>query len=179
MSLVIGGLDVVGDGDEDMAEGLVTLGAARRLRRKIRVPTPVWMRGATAQGVSRPKEELDVLPFAAATLTTAGAPAALIATPQRPFRGERLVMSAVNGTTGADASAAVSIDPAIFVGAVQVGAAQGAMPVSAFAATAFGVRMSWPAMGQGTLVRIPVVALAVPVDESIVVTAVLFGRAMR
>jgi hypothetical protein len=177
MSLVLGGgLDVVGDGDVD-GEGLVTLGAASHA---IRVPTPRWMRGATSQGVSRPHEELDFLPFEPVTLIAGGSGAAngfLIARPQRPFRGERLVMTATKTSDGSDASGATVIDPAIYVGAVQVGAAQGGTPIIAFGATAFGVRLSVPAAGQGTDIKIFVRSLLSAAES--VVTAVLFGRAVR
>jgi hypothetical protein len=169
MSLVLGGLDVVGDDDTTEGEGLVTLGAARRV---VRVATPRWMRGATSQGVSRPQEELDFLPFELVSLAAAGDTGVLIARPQRPFRGERLVME----RTGAGDAV---IDPAIFVGAVQVGASQGAAPVSAFSSESFGVRMSFPAAGQGTEIKIFVRAITVPGPDPLVVTAVLFGRTMR
>jgi hypothetical protein len=174
MSLVLGGLDVVGDGDEDTAEGLVTMGA----RRGVRIATPRWMRGTTSQGVSRPQEELDFLPFEALTLSDTQLTGSLEAQPQRPFRGERFILNAFSATI-ANAADAVVIDPAIFVGAVQVGAAQGATPISAFAAGAFGVRLSVPPAGQGTIIRIFVRALAIPVGESIQVVATLIGRTMR
>lgn len=175
MSMVLGGLDVVGDED---VEGSMVLGAPRG----IRVPTPRWMRGATSQGVSRPHEELDYLPFQSFTLTDTVTSGSLLAQPQRPMRGERLIMSAfgtVGAVTGSFADAVV-IDPAIYVGAVQIGASQGQAPVSVFAATAFGVRLSMPAAGQGTTIRIyvrPVITLAM--GDLIVVTATLIGRAVR
>jgi hypothetical protein len=138
------------------------------------------MRGSTSQGVSRPQEEMDFLPFDAVTLTVGEggtvSTGVLIARPQRPFRGERLIMGAVSD--GADASFNVVIDPAIYVGAVQVGGAQGKTPIAAFAANAFGVRLSMPPAGQGTEIKIFVAWLTEP-DENIVVTATLIGRAMR
>jgi hypothetical protein len=183
--LMVGGIDVVGDS----SEGSMVLGRGRR-HRAARVPTPRWMNATTSQGVSRPQEELDYLPFSAVLLSGPGAeggpPAAvlsgiLIAQPQRPFRAERLVMGAIKND-GTDLGNAVVIDPAIYVGAVQVGAAQGTAPVSVFSPNAFGVRLSMPAAGQGTLikifVRIPDGFLTANTDTALV-TAVLIGRAMR
>lgn len=187
MSIVVGDIDVVGDEDE----GFTVLGASGRggsLARHapVRIPTPSWMRAATSQGVSRPQEDMDPLPFEPAIIGDGESPPAanttgvLIANPQRPFRGERIVMSAI-GDDGSDLSRLIVIDPAIFCGTTQIGAAQGATPVSAYAATAFGVRLSFPAAGQGTTVKIFVRLLAAPTGgvNQIVVTATVFGRAMR
>ena len=171
--LVLGGLDVVG---EDDVEGSMVLGAGAR--RAVRVPTPRWMRGATSQGVSRPNEELDYLPFEPATLTAGNTSIRLLARPQRPFRGERLVASAFDVVTGADVSFRIAISPALFVGAVQIGSAQGAVPLSTFAATAFGVRLSMPASGQGTDYSLFLLAFA-PFVNDVAITAAIIGRAVR
>ena len=188
MSLVLGsGFDVVGDDEEEGYDGDyddLVIGAAkkrrrrmRRGRRKIKVPTPRWMNATTSQGVSRPQEELDFLPFDTLTIAAGLTNGVLLARPQRPFRGERLVMGAISA--GVDASALVAINPAIYVGAVQVGTTQGTTPIAAFAATAFGVRMSFPAAGQGTDYRIFVILPGGALKADVVVTATLFGRAMR
>lgn len=172
--LVLGGLDVVGD-DED---GFV-LGAGRRggRRARVRVPMAKWARNVSKQGVSVPEEDMDFLPFDAVTLDvsvlTTGV---LIARPQRPFRGERLILEAADVATGADVAASCSINGAIFVGAVQVGASQGRTPFRTFAANAFGVRLSCPTAGQGTEIRIPVITVAA---ADVLVTATLIGRAIR
>jgi hypothetical protein len=173
MSMVIGGMDVIGDGDEDSAEGIVRLGR----RGGVRVATPRWMRGTTSQGVSRPQEELDFLPFSPVILNDVTLSGVLTATPQRPFRGERFVINAFAAGVP-DVGNGVVIDPAIFVGAVQVGASQGSTPISTFQAGAFGVRLSVPAAGQGTLLKIFVRLLA-GVGVDVAVTATLLGRAMR
>src|SRR3989304_5707347 len=149
MSLVLGsGFDVVGDDDDDddvMGEGNFVLGAGRRGRgrKKIKVPTPRWMNATTSQGVSRPEEDMDFLPFSQLVLT------ALL-------------------ETGADASVSTVIDPAIYVGAVQVGAAQGATPIGTFSATAFGVRLTMPATRQGTDIKIFLRNSAIPVAPATV-----------
>ncbi len=180
MSLVVGGLDVVGDdmdGDETM--GAMVLGR-HHARRGTVVPTPRWMKATTSQGVSRPQEELDYLPFDP-FVTTASLTGFLIARPQRPVRAERLIMTAI-ASDGTDVANGIVIDPAIYVGAVQVGASQGAAPISTFSAQAFGVRLSMPAAGQGTDIKIFVRLLAaglIPGGGSVTVTATLIGRAMR
>lgn len=185
MSMVLGGFDIIGDGDEDeemMGAAAPSAALARRRlamrgrARKTVVPTPRWMNATTSQGVSRPQEELDFLPFTPAAIAIGALTGVLVASPQRPFRPERLVMDA--SSAGASVVANVVIDPAIFVGAVQVGAAQGGTPIASFGATAFGVRLSMPATGQGTDVRINVRLLAAAAAIT-TVTAVLFGRAMR
>lgn len=200
MALVLGGLDVVGDdmmGDDMMGDdmsgddymsGLQTIGRGRRRRGRgapgapgapITVPTPRWMNATTSQGVSRPQEDLDFLSFSPLVIAATFANGTLTAQPQRPFRGERLVLTAVNVTAGTDASATATINPAIFVGAVQVGAAQGATPFLAFAATAFGIRLSWPSAGQGTVINIPVVLTTVAPAGGVACSGTVFGRAMR
>ena len=143
-----------------------------------RVPAPKWMNATTSQGVSRPQEEMDFLPFDTALISVAAPTNFLLGRPQRPFRGERLIMAAVSSS--GDQAFRVVIDPAIYLGAVQVGAAQGATPITAFAANAFGVRLSMPAAGQGTDVKIYVRGLNMAGEEpAITVSATMIGRAMR
>lgn len=184
MALVLGGLDVVGDdleGDELVGE-YESVGRARRrrgARGPITVPTPAWMNATTSQGVSRPQENLDFLSFTPLTIAAGASTGTLTAQPQRPFRGERLILSATNITAGTDASLTATINPAIFVGAVQVGSNQGATPFLAFRADAFGVRLSWPAAGQGTTINIPVVLTTVAPTGGVAVNGTVFGRAMR
>lgn len=193
MAIVLGGLDIVGDdmeGDDMEGEdvmGMSTVGRARRraLARhaaaagKTVVPTPKWMNATTSQGVSRPQEDLDFLSFAPLTIAAGGTTGTLTSQPQRPFRGERLILTATNITAGTDASGTATINPAIFVGAVQVGATQGATPYQAFRADAFGVRLSWPAAGQGTTINIPTVLTTVAPTGGVSLAGTVFGRAMR
>lgn len=197
MALLLGGLDVVGDeldGDDldgDEMEGLSTIGARRRKAARARVvrrsgggtavavATPRWMNATTSQGVSRPQEDLDFLSFTPLTIAAGGANGTLSSQPQRPFRGERLILTANNVTGGADVSGTATINPAIFVGAVQVGATQGATPFQAFRADAFGVRLSWPPAGQGTTINIPVVLTTVAAAGGVAVNGTVFGRTMR
>ncbi len=176
-SLVLGGFDVVGDEDDSYSMGAE---AAAGRRAPVRVPTPKWMNATTSQGVSRPEEEMDFLPFEALILTGATAlTGAIISFPQRPMRGERIILGAVDLDDGSDVSHLAVIDPAIYVGAVQVGGAQGSTPFSTFAANAFGVRLSFPPMGQGTKVSIYSRLLVNASTAGIALTATVIGRAMR
>jgi hypothetical protein len=189
MALVLGGFDVVGDeldGDDmdgDEYGGVNVVGRGRRRgargRAAVTVPTPAWMNATTSQGVSRPQENLDFMSFTPLVIAAGGTTGNLIAQPQRPFRGERLILTANNVTGGADVSGTATINPAIFVGAVQVGSNQGATPFQAFRADAFGVRLSWPAAGQGTTVTIPVVLTTVAAAGGVALSGTVFGRAMR
>lgn len=178
--LVVGGLDVVGDDVEGAHHLNRHHGGGGR-----RVATPPWMRNATTQGVSIPQEELDPLPFESVVLSggeggiAAGATGFLLAEPQRPFRGERIILGALFDTP-ADAGNAVVVDPAIYVGAVQIGSAQGGMPFAAYAATAFGVRLSFPAAGQGTKIKVFFrVLVAIGAGVNLALTGVCIGRAVR
>lgn len=180
MSLILGGLDIVGDDMEGYDSSVVGRGRRRgHPAAQAVVATPRWMNATTSQGVSRPQEDLDFASFTPLTIAAGGANGTLTCQPQRPFRGERLILTASNITGGADVSGTATINPAIFVGAVQVGSTQGATPFQAFRPDAFGVRLSWPAAGQGTTINIPVVLTTVAAAGGVAVNGTVFGRAMR
>jgi len=173
-------------GEDDEVGALLNRASGRASGRPTRraLFRPSWLGPAgTPPGVAMPSEELDFLPFSPVTLTSTSLDGPLIALPQRPFRGERVILSAFLQTSlgvVSDAGALVSIDPAIFCGATQIGATQGSTPISTFAATAFGVRLSFPSAGQGTRIVIPVMTRAtLAVGDRIVVTGTIIGRAVR
>jgi len=180
-SMVLGGgFDVVGDDDYDDYEVGAGARRPRRLARgRVTVRTPNWMNATTSQGVSRPQEEMDYLPFTAVTIAQAASNGTLNARPQRPFRGERLVLGALNVTAGTTAVNNATINPAIYVGATQVGAAQGATLFAVFAADAFGVRLSFPSAGQGTDINIFSVLIAAAPAGGVTLTGTIIGRSMR
>jgi hypothetical protein len=195
-SEVMGELSTVGDDDfEDVVGALMrrargglgpkSRAAVARKHAMQRQRRPDWMGNLTGQGISRAAEELDSLPFNCSFMTLIRPQGVGEAFPQRPFRGERLLASAILSDTAApgvftDASNFVVISPAIFVGAVQVGASQGDTPISAFGATAFGVRLSMPAAGQGTRIFIPYnVVVPLTATQSVNVTLTIIGRAVR
>lgn len=138
---------------------------------------------ANPQGVSASNEEMDFLPFDEvlhdSIFDSTHTELRFESFPQRPFRGERVVISAFSATV-ATPEGNVVIDPAMYVGAVQIGATQGRAGISAYAPTAFGVRLTWPASGQGTRVFVPlstIVTLTSP--DTIAVTVQCIGRAVR
>src|SRR5262245_1651846 len=150
-------MDTMGDIDGEDVMGMDTVGddvvgvRSRLVRRRPVLHLPPALAGASTQGVSQPKEEMDFLNFTIVTAIPAGVLAAgfstaLEAFPQRPFRGERLLLTAQKTNAGVvtDVSAVTVINPAIYVGAVQIGASQGDTPFAAFAATAFGIRLAMP-----------------------------------
>ena len=174
----MGGLDVVGENPRAMR-----LRGAAQLRRQA---VPEWARNLSGQGVSHPAEEMDYLPFTvtqfASGVLAAGATTSAVSFPQRPFRGERIIASAIltNAGVSTDVSGAIFIDPAISVGAVQVGATQGAVPLAAFRADAFGVRLAMPPAGQGTRIFIPLVlGFAQVAGDSVSIGLTIIGRAVR
>jgi hypothetical protein len=148
---------------------------------------PAWLKTAHTQGVSTPDEELDFLPltsddFTNGTMAPVDHEAELNALPQRPFRGERLILQALYVAAGGatlDGLFHVVISPALYIGAVQVGATQGRMPASAFGPQAFGVRLSMPVAGQGTRIYLPFIALGIGPGDRIFVSGGIFGRAVR
>ena len=152
-----------------------------------RTPAPAWLQNASPQGVSTPADELDYLPLTNFDFTNGGAgvvdtDGVLDSFPQRPFRGERIVLQAVYITAAGvtrDGLFQVTINPAVYVGAVQVGATQGNMPAGAFAPNAFGVRLSFPSCGQGTRLYIPISIVGVGAGDRIIVSGGIFGSAVR
>jgi len=185
----MGRLETTGLDDQDHLAVIGALSALQRAPLLQRAPAvaPAWMQTATPQGISQPAEELDFLPLEGVDHTNAGIAATdyedkLQALPQRPFRGERIIMQAVligaGGSVG-DALFRVIITPAIYCGAVQVGATQGNMPASAFGPQAFGVRLSFPTAGQGTRIYIPVFIAALGPGDRIIINGGIFGRAVR
>jgi hypothetical protein len=106
----------------------------------------------------------------------------LSALPQRPFRGERLILTAIRisgAGVAVDELFRIIIQPAIYVGAVQVGATQGRMPGIAFGPGAFGVRLSFPVAGQGTRIWVPFQFTNLAPTDRLIVAGGIFGRAVR
>lgn len=184
----MGRLETVGLDDQDHLAVLGALTAqSMRSMGSLQIAKPSWLTPGVPQGISQPAEELDYLPLDGVDFTNGGAGTVpvedrLVAFPQRPFRGERLVLTCIYlaaGAAPADQLFGLIITPAIYVGAVQVGATQGQMPGIAFSATAFGVRLSMPTAGQGTRIFVPFLFPAVAAGDRLVVAGGIFGRAVR
>jgi hypothetical protein len=158
-----------------LGRGMSTVGASRGHS----VALPKWAKSTNGQGVSRPDEEMDYLPLIAITLATGVLTGTLLQLPQRPFRGERPIFTAVDLDDGSDVSRLVSISPAIFVGMVPVGGALGQMPISTFQPGAFGVRLSFPEAGQGTRIEVPLILAANTSTLGIHISGGIIGRAVR
>lgn len=183
-------LETTGYGDD--RDHLAVIGAAAQSAalnlRRAGTAVPTWLKTAHTQGVSTPDEELDFLPLSSDDFTapagggTVDHESELNALPQRPFRGERLILQALYAPAGGvahDALYQIVISPALYVGAIQVGATQGRMPAAAFGPNAFGVRLSMPVAGQGTRIYLPFIAIGIAPGDRIFVSGGIFGRAVR
>lgn len=184
---VMGDEELVGDddmvgyvmGDEDVVGARGRAGALVRLP-----PRPAWRRGQVAPGVAAPREYLLPMPMqtadgsTVATFDATVSDVTMIAEPQKPYRGERLV-AIVARTAGAVGQ--IIVASGIFVGTDPQQTAFGATPIDVFAPTAFGVRMVLDASQPGIKVRVPmrVEGAAIPAGESITVSLVWFGRAIQ
>lgn len=142
-----------------------------------------WMKPGVPSGVSTPDEEMDFLPFDEelndGVFDASHTDLSFISFPQRPFRGERMVITAFSATVS-DPASNVVVTPAIYVGATQVGATQGRTPIAMFSPTAFGVRLSLPRAGQGTRIQVPLSTLVTLAgSDEIACSVSCVGRAVR
>ena len=172
------GMQVVGYDDD--GEPIVTGVARRRRRGTIRVSRPGWRETQLAPGVIAPDQGLLPLPLTGITgndFSTATGTASQITFQgqiQKPFRGERLLVSTVR--TGA--SAVGRLLSQLFVGTdlqqLDIGgfdAEQVGTP------TAFGVRLTMKPAQPGVFIRL-VTTLTTPVTgtDTITTTVTLLGR---
>ncbi|MFI4978535.1 MAG: hypothetical protein ACHQC8_07680 [Solirubrobacterales bacterium] len=144
------------------------------------VQAPPWWKGTA--GVNQPNEMLHVMPlvpdtnngvfaaaFTAATIT-------FISRPQKPFRGERIITN----VTASAAATAVPQSTGIFVGVDLQQVEAGNIPLSTWAATAFGVRLAMVDAEPGIEIRIPVVLVgaALGTSDTISVSVTILGRVL-
>lgn len=182
--------DLLGD-DEDVAGDLLgdleeMIGRRRGRRRRHRgggggghMQRMQWRDQQLAPGVAAPGGRLQALGFPVAVFAAGTAINTLIqvnTNPQRPFRGERLVLTVLR-TAGA---AAVGVR----LVRVECGTANqlvgvDAIDADAFRPDAFGIRMVLDPVQPGVLVTLQFQnALAVPAGESVTVLASIFGQAV-
>ncbi len=139
---------------------------------------PAWFQGASrVPGSSDQAQLMSPLGLGVGTLTNAVNVVTLNAQPQRPFRGERLLVDLAR-SAGASVVPVRITEFKIGENSQLVGA--GALPADAFDPQAFGVRlaMSPSAPGIQIVLRVETDTAAVPAGESISVTAAIIGRAV-
>jgi hypothetical protein len=177
--------DVMGDvlGYDD--DGDVIVGARRRRRHRkhkgggalVRVRKPHWRESQLAPGVIAPDQGLLPLPMAGTpsnTFSLAVQNITFVGQLQKPFRGERLLVSTVR--TGATATG-------LLLGQLFVGTDLSQLDVTQFDVeqvgdpNAFGVRLAVKPAQPGVLIRL-VVALSTPIAgaDTIQTSVTLLGR---
>lgn len=171
-----GGVSVVGYDDEGRP---IVVGARRGRARgpTVRLTKPGWRNSQLAPGVQAPDQGLEPLPMGSFTYALATQTNTFQGQIQRPFRGERWLVSVIR--TGA--SAVGRIRGQIFVGAdlAQLDVAPVDMELLG-QANAFGVRLTMKPAQPGVFIRV-VTALSVPLAgaDTISVEMMLLGRDIR
>jgi hypothetical protein len=172
--------DIMGEGDDDDD---IEVGAARRRgkRRKggtIRVRPPSWRQTQVAPGVIAPDQGMVPLPLTGltnnGTFSLAVQSMTLQGQIQKPFRGERLLVSTVRTGT----SAVGRLITQLFVGTdLQQGDVSGFDLEQVGNPQAFGVRLTMKPAQPGVFIRL-IVALNVPLagSDTILTTVTLLGR---
>lgn len=145
------------------------------------IQAPPWWKGTS--GVNQPNEMLHVMPlvpdvnngvfttaFTAATIT-------FISRPQKPFRGERII---TNVSPFGPTASGVPNSTGIFVGVDLQQVEAGNIPLSTWAATAFGVRLAMVDAEPGIEIRIPVVLVgtALLTTDTVTVSVTILGRVL-
>lgn len=109
------------------------------------------------------------------TLTAANAVVQLEAEPQRPFRGERLIVSLFKSAGALQVPVNVS-NFSIGENSQLVG--RGLLPAESFAPDSFGIRLAMTPAAPGIIISVRFEpGVAVPAGESIVIVASIIGRA--
>ncbi len=128
-------------------------------------------------GVPRPGARLQPLGFGASAFTaTSGNIIALQALPQRPFKGQRLVIDLTR--TGATSTGLVTVNR-LDVGVVNQLVSSGALSVTAFAATAFDVNMQLDPATPGIAITVQLATSVIPTSpDRIDFSATLFGTSI-
>jgi hypothetical protein len=167
-----GGAQVVGYDDEGYP---VVVGARNRRRRpRVELTRPGWRAGQLAPGVIAPDQGLLPLPMGNFTFVLAAQTFTFQGQIQKPFRGERLLVTTVR--TGASATGRL-------LGQIFVGTDLAALDVAPVdieqlgASNAFGVRLTMKPAQPGVFIRI-VTALssALAGTDTIFATVQLLGR---
>lgn len=181
------GVDVMGDDDDDGEEVVgyddegypIVVGAARRPRRRRRKPRlvlskPGWRNSQLAPGVIAPDQGLLPLPMGSVTFSTSVPTFTFTGQLQKPFRGERLLVTTVR--TGTTAVARV-------LGQMFVGSDLAQLDVPAIdieqvgGPSNFGVRLTMKPAQPGVQIRIATsLSSALAGTDTIFCTITLLGR---
>lgn len=171
-----GGASVVGYDDDGypIVVGKAAPPRARRRHPQVRLTKPGWRDGQLAPGVIAPDEGLLTLPMGSVTFALATQTFTFQGQVQKPFRGERLLVTTVRtGTT-----AVGRIMGQIFVGSDL--AALDVPPVDIEQLgqpTAFGVRMAMKPAQPGVFIRIVcTLSTALTGTDTIFATVQLLGK---
>jgi len=176
------GEDIMGTEDYDIEgdDELEGASRARIVRPTLRLPPkPAWRKMGVAPGVSAPGALLQPLPLRGETnngVFTASITSILFqGIPQRPFRGERLVIAARQTATSAVQLRVQTLTVGTNVQSVQVAD----MPIEAFAAQAYDVRMKLQPAQPGVLIQCQIYAVGTfAQNEEIPCAVVLLGHAI-
>lgn len=128
-------------------------------------------------GVPMPGARLQPLGFGASAFTAAsGTVLSLTASPQRPFKGQRLVVDITR--TGASATGLVTITR-LDVGTANQLVSSGSLGAAAFAATAFDVNLELDPATPGILIVVQFAISAAPAAaDRVDFSATMFGTAV-
>ncbi|HEY0465279.1 MAG TPA: hypothetical protein VGC79_13780 [Polyangiaceae bacterium] len=167
-----GGAQVVGYTDEGYP---VVAGKGRRRRGpQVQLTQPGWRRGQLAPGVIAPDQGLLPLPMGSFTYNLGNQINTFQGQLQKPFRGERLLVSVVRtGTT-----AVGRIMGQIFVGSDLAALDVPALDIQQIGdPTAFGVRLTMKPAQPGVFIRIVTsLSSALTTTDTIFATVTLLGR---
>lgn len=139
---------------------------------------PSWFKKTKMiPGASGADQLMSPLGLGNGVLTNTNSIVVLTAKPQRPFRGERLLISLARTPAATVVPVRLS-EFKIGENSQLVGA--GDLPAEAFDPAAFGVRLAMSASAPGIdiVLRLETNQNAVPAGESIAVTAAIIGRAL-
>jgi len=165
------------EGDDYDVEGAAR---PRIMRPTLRLPPkPAWRKMGVAPGVSAPSALLQPLPLRGETnngvFNATNTSILFQGIPQRPFRGERLVIAARQTSTSTVQLRVQTLTVGTNVQSVQVAD----MPVEAFAAQAYDVRMKLQPAQPGVLIQCQIYAVGTFADgEEIPCAVVLLGHAI-
>ena len=143
---------------------------------------PAWRTPQAAPGVMLPTEQLLPLGFlpegGSFSFVNAG-PTSLtfVAQPQKPFRGERLIIDVAKTAGAAGNTVNVNI---LAVGTDLQIVSAAPFPAVAFSPTAFGVRLALTAAQPGIRISlgVEIIGPALPPGESVTVVPTILGRAI-